>query len=65
MTTWLPGVGLLVAMVTVEVVVQWLRHRPHRLTQPTQHIVLAGMAVQFVLMAITLAWIAVAVVPRL
>jgi len=62
MTIWLPGVGLLVAMVTIEVVVQWLRHRPHRLTRPTQHIVLAGLVVQFALIGV---WIAVFLLLRL
>jgi len=61
MTTWLPAVSLLVAMVTVEVVVQWLRHCPHRLTQPTQHIVLAGLVAQFVLISL---WIALFILPR-
>lgn len=61
MTTWLPGFGLLVAMAAVEFVVHWLRHRPHRLTLPTQHIVLAGLVTQFVLIAL---WIALFVLPR-
>jgi len=61
MTTWLPAVSLLVAMVTVEVVVQWLRHRPHRLMQPTQHIVFAGLVVQCVLIAV---WIVVFLRPH-
>jgi hypothetical protein len=46
---------LLVALVVVPVYVHWLRHRPHRLTQGTQHIVLAGLAIQICLFAVMIA----------
>lgn len=40
---------LVVAFLVVPAYVHWLRHRPHRLTQPTQHILLAGLLTQLVL----------------
>jgi hypothetical protein len=43
------GCCLLFAAVVVPVYVNWLRHRPHRLTESTQHIWWAGVLVQWVL----------------
>ena len=49
---------LVIALVGVPVVVHWLRHRPHRLTQGTQHIVMVGLLIQMVLVAVAvlIAW---------
>jgi hypothetical protein len=49
MKWWLVGGCLVAACVVVPVYVGWLRHRPHRLTEGTQHIVLAGQLIQIVL----------------
>jgi hypothetical protein len=46
---WLAGSLLLSAAVFVPSLVHWLRHRPHRLTQGTQHILWAGHVAQIVL----------------
>ena len=43
------------ALLVVPLVVEWLRHRPHRRSVPTGHILSAGMAVQFALLIAALA----------
>ncbi len=60
MKWWMVGGCLVAAYVAVPVYVHSLRHRPHRLTQGTQHIVLAGLAAQIVLVltASLLWWLA-------
>ncbi len=55
MKLWLSGICLLFALVIIPAYVEWLRHRPHRLTQPTQQIVLVGLAVQSVLIGLSIA----------
>jgi membrane-anchored protein YejM (alkaline phosphatase superfamily) len=50
MKWWVVGACLAAALVAVPVYVHWLRRRPHRLAAGTQHIVLAGMLAQFLLL---------------
>ena len=54
MKWWIVGGFLVGAYLAVPVYVHWLRHRSHRLTASTQHIVLAGLAAQVVLVGIAL-----------
>ena len=42
MKRWLIVGCFVTAYAVVPVYVNWLRHRPHRLTEPTQHILLSG-----------------------
>jgi len=52
------GGALFAACVVVPWYVHWLRHRPHCLTEGTQHIVLAGLLTQLILFAAAAsAWI--------
>ncbi|WP_162660001.1 hypothetical protein [Tuwongella immobilis] len=44
----------LAAFVVVPMVINWLRHRPHRLTQGTQHLVAIGLGLQFLLLALAI-----------
>lgn len=46
---------MMTARIVVPAVVHRLRHRPHRLTEGTQHIVLGGMLVQGVFLAVAAA----------
>ncbi len=46
------GGYLILAAVVVPVYVNWLRHRPHRLTESTQHIWWSGVLVQYALLAV-------------
>ena len=59
MKRWFVGICLVMACVVVPVFVNWLRHRPHRLTEMTQHLVIAGLIVQVILvgMAVVAAWL--------
>ena len=43
------AVCFVTAYLVIPVVVNWMRHRPHRLTESTQHIVLAGLLLQVLL----------------
>lgn len=54
MKWWAVGGCLVMAYVAVPAYVHWLRHRPHRLTEGTQLIVLAGLAAQVVLVGVAL-----------
>ena len=57
MKWWLVGCCLAAGYVVVPVYVHWLRHRPRRLTEGTQHIVLAGLVAQVLLVgAAALVW---------
>jgi hypothetical protein len=56
MKWWVIG-NCVVAANVVPVYVNWLRHRPHRLIEGTQHIVMAGSLAQLVLLGLaTLVW---------
>lgn len=57
MKWWVVGCCLVGAYVVVPVYINWLRHRPHRLAEGTQHIVLAGLLVRGVPVAVAaLVW---------
>jgi hypothetical protein len=49
MKAWLVAGCFVTAYVVIPLIVNWMRHRPHRLTEPTQHIVLAGLLLQVLL----------------
>jgi membrane-anchored protein YejM (alkaline phosphatase superfamily) len=49
MKAWLVAGCFVTAYVIIPVIVHWMRHRPHRLTEPTQHIVLTGLLLQVLL----------------
>jgi hypothetical protein len=52
MKWWTIGGCLFAAFIAVPVYVHWLRHRPHRLTVGTQHIVMAGLLVHCLLLGV-------------
>jgi hypothetical protein len=60
MKWWLVGGCLVAAYVVVPIYVNWLRHRPHRLTEGTQHIAMAGTlaTVLLVIVAALIAFLA-------
>ena len=52
MKWWAMSGCFVTAYVVVPVYVHWLRQRPHRLTKGTQHIVMAGLLAQLVLVGV-------------
>ena len=54
MKRWVSGGFLMVAYLVIPVYVNWLRHRPRRLAEGTQHIVFAGLLAQGILVGVAL-----------
>ena len=52
MKRWLIFGGFVAAYVVIPVYINWLRHRPRLLKEPTQHIVLLGMLAQVVVLVL-------------
>jgi hypothetical protein len=51
MKAWIVAGCFVTAYVVIPVTVNWMRHRPHRLTEPTHHLVLAGLFLQVLLVS--------------